>query len=292
MNRLKIICALICIMMINTTSAVFFTGEALKKDDVTVVILGDMHSSSFTNTQKQREALQIIARSAVEKGYSPFFIFEDSITYSGTDINIKFNIARKRDEAILNILWGVSGICKQENIPYVSAECRYELTNRTAHIKENRKTIESLKKCNNNQIFQKYLNDAIAEHDFYIKSQAEDPAMVFLNSVRSSIKLLNLNVICEFSKAFQLNKHKLFVIGVGAAHAQHISEMLQNIFNFKTVLQKNPLRAEQALPNLGAPLQQQSIHNKIVKILNEQYALDLPQFFQEALKAQPIRSRL
>ncbi len=68
LNKLKIICALICITMIQTTSAVFFSGEVLKTDDVTVIILGDVHadtSLNFTMTEKQVSDLQNLAKNII-----------------------------------------------------------------------------------------------------------------------------------------------------------------------------------------------------------------------------------
>ncbi len=184
-------------------------------------------------------------------------------------------------------------MCTQQDISYVNAECRYALTLLSSPqkiIQENDRTIKKLQQCMINPIFHKYLNEAIAEYVFYKSQEAQNP---FINLYRGSSKLLNLNIICELNKALQINKHKIFIITVGAGHMQHISEMLQNIFQFKVVLQKNPVRTRATLnlPDMGSAIKQSEFQNQMTKRLNE-HALDLTQFFDEALKAQSIRSKL
>jgi hypothetical protein len=282
--------------MINTSSAVFFSGEALQEKDVTVVILGDIHKDTsllYSKTNQQLEDLQTIA-----KKYTPFFIFEDPLTYTGDNAYLKqlsiHYSALLEITNVRSVLTNLSKFCVQEGVPYVSAECRYSYPELSIEflLKENEKIIKNLLACNNNPIYQKHLDEALEEYfsyfDEYLKNPADQIALT-----KSQINLLDLSVICELIKALQANKHKLFIIGVGAGHASHISEMLQNILHFKTILQKNSMRSYPILmlPNVGSESKQIEILNKVVKILNE-YALDLPQFFEEALKAQPIRSRL
>lgn len=306
LNRRKIIFALICIMMIQTTSAVLISGEVLKKDDITVVILGDVHTdtSSFKSRAQSEDLLEI------SKKNNAYLIVEDYLSYAGSDPILKNILDPLQNISYpfikTKILTGLCNKCIQENVASASSECRYSLClgydleeqfgpgySIKKQIEENLRTIESLKQCSNNPVFQQFLNDAIQKHDFYKKQKETKQTLnVFydLDSVQMSDKLLELNTVCQLLKALEEKQHTLFIIGVGAAHIRPISELIQKILQFNVILRKHPIN-EVMLHLLGSPEKNIEMRNKIIHILNE-HALYLPQFFDEALKAQPIRSRL
>lgn len=303
---------MITLCVINSTSAVFFSGEVLKptivtKDDVTIIILGEFHNDITPGNIKTKEQRTDLL--AFSKENNAFLIIEDSAAYTGSDELIKSyvtDLAENQDKDPISVIAGLSKLCTEKNISNVSAECRYMLmigAPLESQIKADKQFITTLKTCINNPLYQKYIQEAIEEYDFYIKQLLnKQSSRSFWQNLKSSIsdlqsyhfkaiasqKMLNLNIICELNKVLESRKHSVIIIGVGVNHMQNISEMIQNIFNFKVALRKNLTRD---IPMFGSSGKMNEIHQKKLSILKE-YALDLPQFFDEALKAQPIRSRL
>ncbi len=294
--------------MIQTTSAVFFTGEVLKpqiltKDDVTVVILGDVHVDTSLNQTKTKEQLADLSK--IAKKYKPFFIFEDPLTYAGNEAQILEEILKIRllreTKNKKDVLLDLNKTCFKKNMRYISAECRYALfleKSLKEQIIEIVKTINILLACNASASYQNYLKETLNHSlnimtEFIKDPKNKDEELIKIHLEQVYFDLLNINVVCEFTKAFNTKKYKLFVIGVGAEHLQYISEILKKVFKFKTIMQKNLIRTlrMRSLINLGSEDKRKQIDNKFIDVSND-LALDLPQFFQEALKAQPIRSRL
>lgn len=263
-RTLKFIFLITCITMIMPAEAVFFAGEVLKKDDITVVILGDVHgdtSQLFVQTEKQINDLLEIA-----KKHNAYLIVEDLATKIEV---IPKKITSRFETSGKLVLYGspMLELCKRakkEMIATVNSECR--------SLKgEVDPTIVRKIRSFNNSAFQTYLKNLETKRPLSMNDW------------------LQLNTVYEI--ATKLSTKKLFIITVGAIHMKHISEMLINILNFKSILQKNYLRLGFKSLALGEPEKFREIQEKAIEALNE-YALDLHQFFEEALSAPSIKSKL
>lgn len=275
LNRLfKVTILMIALNVIQTTSAVFFTGEALQEKDINVVILGDVHADvdlTHKITQTQHNDLLDIS-----KKYNAFLIVEDKLSmiesrgesfYSAEKLIPLYHIPGK------NIRYDtpLSELCikaKKVDLQNINIECRIGQTLLGTSIIDP-KIINSIEQFENNE-FQTYLKN--------------------LKNKRSltSNDWLELNTVYEFGKALKKRNNKLFIIAIGATHIRNISEMIRSIFNFKITLQKNLTKN---IDLFGSKEKNREMQEKEIIILN-QYALNLPQFFQEAFQAPPIKSRL
>jgi hypothetical protein len=297
-------------MMIQTASAIFYSGEVLKRDAVTVLVLGEYHGDTSPGSGKSIEQRKDLL--SFSKKHNTFLIIEDTIGYiisQTTDPQIlhkAYGMAEELKVAPISPTIGLSVICTEQNINNVSAECRPLVGNNPPlelQIEANKKFFNTLKTCFNNSLYHKYINDAEEEHDFYIKklrekqssrslwknmtSQAASAQDLSLN-IKATDKLIELNTICELSKVLESKKHSVIIIAVGAAHVRNISNMIQNIFNFNVSLSRNISKPVL----LHGPFKKvQAIKQKELPITQE-YALDLPQFFDEALKAPILKSKL
>lgn len=267
----------ITLCVINSTSAVFFSGEVLKRDDVTVVILGDQHIDTDPNilpTKKQTNDLLKIA-----KKYQAYLMVEDMASYVESQGRERSRITQvtsllyaPEKEKRVAITTPLEDLCQKAaaiNIKNINVECRSTSEKITADAQ----TIEKIKQFKDPQ-FQKYL-DYLAERESFRQDFA---ASIWLE----------LNTVYKFAKIFKTKKPSLIIIAVGVGHLRPISEMLQKIYNFKVVFQKNLFRN---IPVFGPTEKNNEFAIKQIFILNE-HALDIPKFFKEALKAQPIRSKL
>lgn len=250
---LKIMFLMISLCMINSTSAVIFSGEALKADNITIAILGDLHidiSPEGMITKKQFNDLLSIA-----KKYGAYLAVEDSLSRTGLNYPIKITIGNHGD--LFSPLSGLCNRATQEKIGNINIECR------DFSSVDQKKIIQKFI-LSDDISFKKYL------HDFQRKKTL------------THIDILDLNAVYEISKNIKTKPHKLYIIAVGAGHMRGISQALQNILPFKVVLQKNYSENQDYIKPASS---------KEINYVN-QNPLDLPQFIEEALKAQPIRSRL
>lgn len=173
---------------------------------------------------------------------------------------------------------GLCDLCREEKIKSCSCECRYAKGSDDI-IKENEQTLNTLKAFDH-PIAQGLLNIFWEKHNSLVS--------------KNEYFKFNTNALFEFYtvyklwKALQENNHTLFIIVVGAAHLRPIAQLLQIMLKFNTVLRKNYFK----LPDFfGSPEKNKELYNKMEKIVTD-YALDLPEFFKEALKAPPIKSKL
>lgn len=263
---------MITLSVIQTTSATYFTGEALKKgNDISVLILGDVHADKPGLIHRERQMQDLVN---LIQQYNAYSVTEDTPGSSRWFRIMKhpeIQEVLQKEKLILKgyaYSTGFVGLCdlaREKEIVNSSAECRNEIE----------KTVQKLKSYNN-KLFQEYLKKVDE------KLTQEDK----INYI------FELNIIYELAKAFNLRKHKIYIVTVGADHLRSISELMQKIFNFKVILQKNFLSSKTLNTLYGSKEKSNEIATKVFQQWIETYPLDLPEFFKEALKAQPIRSRL
>lgn len=273
-NGFKIICAFICVMITQTTSAVFFTGEVLKEDNVMLIILGDVHTTkaNVITTQQKKDIVTFSKKS------NAYLIVEDFTKHEGTDPKINIELEGLDQIAHKFNMAGLCDLCSRENIKSCSCEFRFSKSTDDV-IKENEQTLNKLKAFDH-PIAQKLLEIFWEKHNTLL---AKNEYFKF-----NTDALFEFYTVYKFWKALQERSNTLFIIVVGAAHVRPISQLIQIILKFNSVLRKNYFK----MPDfLGSPEKNKELSNKMEKITTD-YALDLPQFFDEALKAQPIRSRL
>lgn len=266
--------------VIQSASAVFFTGEVLKdEDNVTVILVGDLHADfdpDLLPTQKQTDDLLKIT-----KKYNAYLMVEDMPSYyvsqGKTFPSIKFSFELPRAKKRATLASPLANLCQQatkENIQNINIECRNEEQN----LLPSAERIEKIKNFKDAK-FQTYRQQFLEKKPSTEETQA---------GINLQFIWLELNTVYEFAQALQTKKYSLIIIAVGANHLRPISEMIQKIYNFKRVFQKNLYKYVEFF---GSQEKNDELAEKKIIILNE-YVLDLPQFFDEALKAPVIKSRL
>lgn len=273
LNRLlKIMILMITVSAIQSASAILFSGEVLKpkiftKDDITIVILGDIHKDTSYEAQETKQQMDDILE--IAEKYNAYLIVED--------------MPREKDE--IRKISPLGGLCikaKERNITNINSDCRYSY----GKLDLLDKTMAELRSFKN-EIFQQHFKQSEEQ----LKRLNELPAGWKRDQEYRHYRnnIFELNTAYELYQALQSKKNKLVIIAVGAYHMEGISNLIQEILPFKSVLRKNYIRAKVQDTLTWGP--SEKIFPKLdAACLN--YRLDLPQFFDEALKAPAIQSRL
>ena len=277
--------AFISAFAIHSARAVFVYGEGFKKDDVTVVIIGDIHRDKppFLQTKKQLSDLITTA-----KKHSAYCIVEDTCEYDGQNELRELVSQMKNFNHIIKTHDGITkehsveisplgGFCKearQNNIVAISCEFRFSIPNlfgtSNEQILEIKELIAKLEKSiiGQNNLFREYLKNIFDKFNLSQTPQAFDQ---LYNS------LLDMNTICELSTILEKKTHKFIIICVGG-HIPRISKIIQNVLHFKKIAQTEP-RFDDTLPSY---IPTQKIAEKVVSAYL-MYPIDIPTFFDAIL---------
>lgn len=262
------------LMLINlNTQAIYYTIEVLEKDGVKVHLLGDLHRDfdDEKRTNQQRNDVVKIA-----KQLNAFCFFEDQWHYEGKnraiinsiklDISLRNKVLRKLqpsgtvDRVPRSPCIGICYKCSKNNIPFKNIEFRHY-----NHIASGTEK-ESINNALTTALANKY--QAIPElTQIWKDSQA---------SISSDMKLFDLSLIYEFYNEWKQGKRNNFLVGTGALHTEALSQVLQNKFQFKKVLEKTMATTEQlkAIEQNSRPIKNADV---------EQMYIDLPKFFDPLL---------
>ncbi len=263
-----------CIMMIQKASAVFFTAEVLKENNFRVIILGDVHTINApeTTTQQKKDIVTF------SKKNNAYLIVEDFTRHEETDPKVIKELEELGQIAHKYNMAGLCSLCSAENIKSCSCEFRYA-KNIREEIKENERILNRLKAFDN-PVAQKLLEIYWGKHNALVSTNEY--------SKFNTNALFEFYTAYKFWKALQEGNNSLYIIVVGAAHVRPISQLIQIILEFELVERKNYFKRPDFF---GSPKKNKELLDRMIQIAIDN-ALDLPKFFDEALKTQPISSRL
>lgn len=261
--------------------AIFYKIEVLEKDGKKVYLLGDVHrdfDDEKRTNQQRNDAVKIA------KQLNAFCFFEDKWHYEGKNASIisgiKFDIRLRND--ILRKLtptgtvgnkqrspcMGICYKCTKKNILFKNIEFRHYLEFTSA---EEGKTIKNV------------LITALAKK--YESSSELAPIWKDNQFSLSEMKLVDLKLIYEFYNEWKQNKRNNYLIGAGSLHTDVLSQTLQNQFQFKKILEKTTVNAEQlkAIEQDSRPINGTDV---------EQMYIDLDKFFDSILNPTQLHSKL
>ena len=281
----KFIFSLFCIsaLISNSAKAVYFCGEVLKKDDITVVLLGDLHIDKKDKiiTTKQQSDLTNIA-----KKVNAFWFIEDAFSTLYRNIPLEKTNEEEQKQEYQNSafdeficcspLLNFCKILKNNSISCINSKCRlsrrYKSILQFIHNK-----LQFFYSLDKNSPYKSHIAELITYIDLLIQNVfLENEEYFKLYSKYNSATLFDLNIFCDFYGELIENHHKLFIFCCGSGHIKPISRLIQSICKFNTVGNYNIDSIERDDDDW------KSAERKSFK-----KALDLPKFFDQYVFNQP-----
>ena len=267
----------------NSAQAVYFCGEVLKKDDITVVLLGDIHLDKKNKTITNQQVNDLIS---IAKKINAFWLIEDTlhlhnITTEYIHHSELSGILTKLGLLHCSPLGNFCKILQNNSISFINSECRgpdidiiglYELVF---------KKLKIFPFLYENKIIQNQLSSI--QSSLLSCFSLKDRINLQKNIDKNKTTLFELNLFCDFYYELLSNNHKIFVINCGAAHIPPLVDLIKSILDFKQVAYYKTNFRDQLYAYRD---------NKITATEFEKaQGLDLPKFFDKYVFNQP-RSKL
>jgi hypothetical protein len=251
------------ILLPSLAHAVYIYGQVLQKDDIKVVLLGDLHLDEIDGIRTVKQ-MDDLAHEA--KKHNAHVHVEDGVSCKG--MNREISEASKIRHAyyrinepvlhnrfeIVSPMWHFYDFCLKNNISATNCEFRND---KTSEMNTFYKVI-NFKPLENNVEFQNYIGRNISINE-----------------------LFDCNMLCDLIKNINKKKQKIFVLCAGGNHITNISNMLQKMLHFKQVMTTSRIQVT------GTQIR---YAQGVTEILDS--AVDIPELFSHISRTPEIMSKL